>query len=125
MSPLPLNMRDTNFALGFPGKIQEFTDGRYDYIFRYVSTPTRMLHSSADCLRGSGFTIAPQPVWREASGVQWTSFIATCGEKRLRVRERISDPSGNAWTDVSAWYWSALLKKTCAPWLAVTIVETE
>jgi hypothetical protein len=95
MSPLPLNKRDANFALGFSGKIQAFSDGRCDYIFRYVSVPTRMLHSTADCLRGSGFTIAPQPVWREASGVQWTCFSATHGEHRLRVRERISDPAGN------------------------------
>ena len=86
---------------------------------------TEIARRSADCLRGSGFTVAPQPVWREASGVQWTRFIATRGEKRLRVRERISDSVGNGWTDVSAWYWNALLKKTCSPWLAVTIVETE
>ena len=125
LSPLPLSQRDVRFAQDFPGQIREFTDGRRDYILRCVNAPTRMLHSTADCLRGSGFAVKLQPIWRDSSGVQWTCLTATRGLKRLRVRERISDQAGNGWTDFSAWYWNAILKKSAAPWLAVTILETE
>ncbi|MCI0665355.1 MAG: hypothetical protein L0220_30200 [Acidobacteria bacterium] len=27
------------------------------------------------------------------------------------------------WTDVSSWYWSAMLGRSCGPWWVVTIAE--
>lgn len=125
LAPLPLEPKDASFAAGFPGRIGKFTDGERDYILRWVGSPTRKLHSSADCLRGAGFAITRQPVWREASGARWSCFLASRDGKRFQVRERISDPSGQEWTDVSAWYWSALLNRTAAPWFAMTIMEEE
>jgi hypothetical protein len=121
--PLPLSAGNARFASDFPGKIQESTDGERDYILRWVTAPTRMLHSSADCLRGSGYTITPGPVWRDPAGIHWSTFLAHRENRSLRVRERISDQAGHHWTDLSSWYWSAIMQKSTAPWLAVTVVE--
>jgi hypothetical protein len=45
----------------------------------------------------------------------------------LRVLERIYSSSenqtGQDWTDVSTWYWQALLGKTGGPWWSVTVTE--
>jgi hypothetical protein len=48
---------------------------------------------------------------------------ATKGNDRLRVYERIHSDSGKSWTDVSAWYWSALNEDR--PWWAITVAEKE
>jgi hypothetical protein len=125
LTPIPLQAQSARFASAFPGKIQTFTDGQRDYVLRWVNQPTRLLHSSADCMRGSGYAVTAQPVWKEASGAQWGCFVAhKCGS-RLRVRERIADSAGQSWTDVSAWYWNALLNRSSPPWLAITILEAE
>jgi hypothetical protein len=39
------------------------------------------------------------------------------------VYERIYDVAGNSWSDVSAWYWAALLGKSAGPWWSVVIAE--
>jgi hypothetical protein len=61
----------------------------------------------------------------DTKGARWSSFGARRGHEQLRVRERITDEHGGEWSDVSAWYWSVLLRKTNGPWLAVTIAEDE
>ena len=125
LTPIPLSAQATRFASAFPGQIRAYTDGQRDYVLRWVTSPTRLLHSSADCLRGSGFSITAQPVWKDASGAQWGCFIAQNSSRRLLIRERISQTSGEGWTDVSAWYWHALLSHSKPPWLAITIIEPE
>lgn len=130
-SPLPsgcdsieLSERDARFVRGFPGQIAAFSDGEKKFLVRWVSAPTRKLHSSSDCLRGSGFAITAGPARRDVSGQLWSTFLAERGSERLHVEERISDTRGpTAWTDVSAWYWSALLQKSKGPWWAVTIIS--
>jgi hypothetical protein len=56
-------------------------------------------------------------------GLLWGAFEATRGPERVIVKERITDESGKYWTDVSAWYWAALLGQTDGPWWAYTVVE--
>ena len=116
LQQIPLSDRDQKFNENFPGRIAKFTDGRRELIFRWVTTASRQLHSSADCFRGAGFAVTPQPAIRDESGQRWSCFLAA---------ERIADQHGHEWTDVSAWFWSAALQRTQGPWLSVTIVEAE
>ena len=41
----------------------------------------------------------------------------------LVVREAVTDGRGGQWTDVSAWYWSALMGRSEGPWWAFTLAE--
>lgn len=123
ISQVPLHARDEKFSQNFPGRIAKFTDGRNEFIFRWVTTGTRQLHSSADCFRGAGYSITPQPAFRDRHERQWSSFLASRDHRRLLVRERIADQHGREWTDVSAWFWSVALGQTQGPWLSVTTVE--
>ena len=120
---VPLNARELQFNRNFPGRIAKFTDGRRELILRWVTQGTRQLHGSSDCFRGMGYTVTPQPGMIDASRGMWSSFLAERGADRLLVRERITDRSGAEWTDVSAWYWSVLLRRSDGPWLAVTVAE--
>jgi len=120
---MPLGERDEKFARKFPGKIARFTDGHREFIFRWVATASRQLHSSADCFRGMGYVIVPQPAIRDMNGKCWSCFTATRGERRFLIREHITDGKGNQWTDVSAWFWSVSFRQREGPWLSVTIVE--
>jgi hypothetical protein len=123
LEQVALAERDAKFGRNFPGHIAKFTDGRRELIFRWVTTASRQLHSSADCFRGMGFNVAPRPAIRDPRGKRWSCFVASRRGHDFLVRERITDQRGNEWTDVSAWFWSALLQQTAGPWLAVTIVE--
>ena len=122
---IPLSARDEKFNENFPGRIAKFTDGRRELILRWIGTASRQLHSSADCFRGAGFAVTPQPAMRDAKGQRWSCFLAFRGDHRLLVRERIADQQGHEWTDVSAWFWSAALQRTRGPWLSATVVEAE
>jgi len=122
---VPLSRSDERFGENFPGRIAKFTDGRREFIFRWVTTGTRQLHPSADCFRGAGYAITPQPAFRDREERQWSSFLACRDQLRLLVRERIADQQGREWTDVSSWFWSVALGKTQGPWLSVTAVEGE
>lgn len=118
---LPLNAVELQFNSNFPGRIAKFTDGRRELILRWVTQGTRQLHGSADCFRGMGYSVTPQPGINDGKRGLWSSFIAQRGEQRVLVRERITDGRGGEWTDVSAWYWSVLLKRSTGPWMAVTL----
>lgn len=121
---LPLSVVDQRFADRFPGQIGRFTDGRRIIILRAVQEPTRMLHSAAVCFRGLGYsTEAPHAV-KDAGGIIWGCFSAERDGKAFSVCERIYDTRGEAWTDVSSWYWAAILGRTEGPWYAVTVVST-
>jgi hypothetical protein len=129
LSPVPLSESEQRFNQAYPGAVARFSDGERQFIFRWTVKPTRKLHSSADCLRGLGYRVAPEPPRVDAAGARWGCFTARRGEIELRVRERIAEPepgsAGRAggWSDVSAWYWSALLRQSRGPWLAVTVIE--
>ncbi|MDY7232415.1 hypothetical protein [Hyalangium rubrum] len=120
---LPLTEREERFGAGFPGRIGRFTDGQRELIVRWVAVPTRQLHSTEDCFKGLGYAITPATIWRQEDGQPWQRFIATRGETRLVVREAITADAGGRWTDVSAWYWSALFDSSKGPWWAITVAE--
>jgi hypothetical protein len=123
LSALPSGEREQRFAADFPGRIGRFSDGEREIVVRWVSRETRKLHPASDCFRGIGYTVAPRPLTVDAGNARWGTFIATRGEDRLEVRERVYDTHGNQWTDVSAWYWAATTGKSQGPWWAVTIAS--
>jgi hypothetical protein len=123
LSRLALSEQEQVFGRDFPGHIARFSDGYREIIMRSVRIPTRLLHPAADCLKGAGYTITPQPLRLDTSGQPWHCVQAAQGGKRLQVCESIQDPQGRRWSDVSTWYWAALLGQTHGPWLAVTIAE--
>lgn len=120
-TPHPLGDREARFARDFPGRIGVFTtpDGR-TIVIRHVTQPTRKLHPAADCLRALGYTIKPGPIALQPDGTEWATLTATRDHERLQVRERLLGADGRRWTDLSAWYWSAALSQTSAPWWALT-----
>lgn len=125
LRPLTLTAREERFTRGFPGRVGRFSDGQREIILRWVNRSTRQLHPASDCFRGSGYEIASLPLVQDGEGRRWGAFAASRDGVRLRVRERVSDGQNGAWTDVSAWYWAALLGRTHGPWWAVTVAERE
>ena len=125
LKALPLTERELRFGKDFPGHIRRFTDGKREVIIRWVSEATRRLHPAADCFEGTGFSVRPLPLHVDADGSRWSSFIATRGNERLRVRERIYTDTGESWTDVSSWYWAAVQGTHAGPWWAITVAEAE
>jgi hypothetical protein len=123
LQSLPLSSLEQRFAEDFPGRIGRFSDGRREIVIRWVSQETRKLHPAADCFRGSGYRITPQPIGVDAAGDRWGRFLATRGEQQIEVRERIHDDAGKEWTDVSAWYWAALRGQSAGPWWVTTVGE--
>ncbi len=119
---LPLSERESYFLEDFPGSIGRFSDGRREIIIRYVREATRKLHPAGDCFRAVGYSTKPLPLKIGAGGERWSCFSAARADEKLRVCERIYDDAGNEWTDVSAWYWTAL-NKPAGGWWAVTVAE--
>jgi exosortase/archaeosortase family protein len=111
------------FAKEFPGRIGVFTNGKRIVVFRWLTQPTRKLHPSCDCYRSMGYAIKWLPTATDTSGIKWSRFEGTKGDSTVQVRERIFDNVGHAWTDVSEWYWSAILQRTRAPWWSVTVAQ--
>ncbi|MCG3206181.1 MAG: hypothetical protein KCHDKBKB_02910 [Elusimicrobia bacterium] len=123
---ISISDREKRFLAEFPGHMAKFTDGNNEILIRHVFTPTRKLHPSMHCYKGFGFTIVPKPLWTDKSGQLWGCFVAQKkNSPPLVVKEQIVDPTGKVWTDVSAWYWSAVLGRTKGPWQAFTIAEPE
>ena len=121
---LPLSDREKLFLDYFPGNIGRFTDGRREIIIRFVRQATRQLHPAGDCFRAVGYETKPLPIKVDNEGKRWSCFSAVKASEKLRVCERINDASGNEWTDVSAWYWTAL-NENKGEWWAVTVAERE
>lgn len=120
---LPLTNLENGFLKGFPGQIGRFTDGSREIIIRWVTQETRQLHPSIDCYKGLGYLIHPLPLVSDSQGHLWGAYKVSCGSRNYLVKERIFDQAGNNWSDVSAWYWSALLNKTQGPWWSIVISE--
>lgn len=123
LRPEPLAPEDVFFARGFPGRIARFTDGQRHIVVRWVTAPTRQLHPAAHCFRAAGYTVVPAPLRRNADGRLAACFDAKRDGKRLRVCEAIDGTDGQTWTDVSAWYWSALIAPPRESWWSLTFVE--
>lgn len=124
LTPLPLTELEKRFTADFPGQIGRFTDGKREIVIRWVTEATRKLHPSSDCFQGLGYSVKPLALRRDDRGGLWSSFEATKGNERLRVYEQIQSESGQTWTDVSAWYWSAL-KDGNGSWWAITVAEKQ
>ena len=123
LTRLQLTDQERGFSEGFPGKIARFTDGNREIIIRYVEKPSRKVHPSADCFRGSGYKLEPRPISRDQNGQLWGCADALRDGITYRVCERIYDQNGNSWYDVSSWFWTTLLKKEKGPWWAITVAE--
>ena len=125
LTQLPLNETEKRFATEFPGRIARFSDGEREIIIRWVTEATRKMHPASDCFQGLGYSVKPLAAHRDENRLLWASFAATKGEERLRVYERIHSDSGESWTDVSAWYWSALRYEGSGSWWAITVAEKQ
>jgi len=69
--------------------------------------------------------VKPLAAHRDQNGSLWASFAATKGDERLLVYDRIISDSGETWTDVSAWYWSALRHEGSGSWWAITVAQKQ
>jgi hypothetical protein len=125
LTELPLTPREAAFVQDFPGRVGRFTDDRREIIIRWVGAPTRRLHPAADCFRGSGYSVTPMPVRKDAAGAAMSCFRASHGADTLVVCELIRDQRGASWPDVSAWYWSGMLGTSAAPWWSFVVAERE
>ena len=123
LTELPLTQREAAFVRDFPGKVGRFSDGTREIIIRWVSAPTRRLHASADCFRGSGYKITPIPVMRDAAGTPMGCFRASQHGIGFTVCELIRDGRGDSWPDVSAWYWNAVFGVSVGPWWSFVVAE--
>jgi hypothetical protein len=121
LTHLPLGPLEERFARRFPGAIARFTDGERVLIVRQVTRPTRQLHPADDCFRALGYHVdRPQPRV-DATGEQWSCFVAARDGRRVKVCERIHDGGTQQWTDASAWFWAS--QYGGGPWSAVTVVS--
>lgn len=120
LTELPLSERERTFLAGFPGSVARYTDGERDIVMRWVTRPTRLLHPAEDCYRGLGYEVSEPRVVADGDAARWRCFRATRQADAREVCEQLQDQEGRRWTDVSAWYWAALLKKSDGPWLVTT-----
>jgi exosortase/archaeosortase family protein len=125
LTQLALTPLEARFAHRFPGAIARFGAGREVLVLRHVNQPTRQLHPAVDCFRAAGFSATAPRAHTDDDGGAWSCFVATQGAARLRVCERIERIEDGApaqsWSDVSAWYWSALRSRG-GPWRATTVI---
>ncbi|MCP5538716.1 MAG: archaeosortase/exosortase family protein [Akkermansiaceae bacterium] len=126
-----LSPRESEFERNFPGRIGVFhtadtsAGASRRLICRWVTHPTRKLHSSADCFRAGGFTAEEPDRGHREDEKRFVIFHPDLG--RFRVREFIFDSAEprHRWTEVSEWFWDATFHRgTAGPWLAITIIET-
>ena len=123
LEPRATPARDARFLAGFPGRVATFAAGSREVVMRWVATPTRRLHPAVDCYRAVGFATRPLPARRDELGRRWGCIEASRGNARVRVAARIVDADGASFSDVSSWYWAALLGKSRGPWWAYAVIE--
>ncbi len=124
LTRMTMTEKERGYNRNFPGKIARFTDGSREIIMRFVERPSRNVHPSADCLRGSGFKLETQPIRRDRGANLWGCVLARRDGKTYRVCERIYDIAAkSSWYDISSWYWAARLGRAQGPWWVVTVAE--
>lgn len=125
LQTLPLTAHEQGFLRsGFADPIARFTDGERELIVRWTPHASRTVRSAWDALQGQGYRFgAGLAVWRDDQGNRWRMFEISRATQTWRMLEAITDESGQRWTDVSNWYWDALLGKTEGPWWVTTIIE--
>jgi hypothetical protein len=120
---LGLSEQERLFIQGFPGRVGRFTDGSREIVLRWLNRPSRSLHPAQDCLKGVGYSVTPQPLRVDAEGHHWGCVRAERNGQTLMVCERVYDEANGSWSDVSSWYWMAMLGKSTGSWWAVTVAE--
>jgi hypothetical protein len=125
LTELPLTPREMGFTQDFPGRVGRFSDGRREIIIRWLGTPTRKLHSAADCFRGSGYATTPIAARKSSDGSTMGCFRATLHGVSVTVCEMIRDERGGSWSDVSAWYWDGMLRSSPPPWWSFVVAQSE
>lgn len=123
LAQLELTEKEEIFVKGFPGKIGRFSDGSRELIIRWVEQPTRKLHPAADCFKGIGYYITPQPIQVNELGIKMGCFTATKGNNALNVCEYIEAREGKNWSDISAWYWGAIFEESPKGWMSYVVAE--
>lgn len=123
LQELELTEREKYFLEDFPGNVKRFTDGEREIIIRFVTEATRKLHPSSDCFSAIGYQIKPLPLKIDEKNNRWSCFSAKKDGDNLKVCERIYTETGESWTDVSAWYWSALSAVNANGYWAITVAE--
>lgn len=123
LTQLELTEKEEVFVQGFPGKIGRFSDGYRELIIRWVEQPTRKLHPAADCFKGIGYFIKPQPIQVNELGVKMGCFKASKDSSELSVCEYITAQDGKTWSDISSWYWGALIDDTSDGWMSYVVAE--
>lgn len=121
LSPVALSNAERTTLGGFPGAVARFSDGERDIVMRWVTQATRQLHPAADCYQGLGYDVQAARVLLDGDGTQWRCFTATRKGGVREVCEQLKDRDGQRWTDVSSWYWAAVLGRTEGPWLVTTV----
>jgi exosortase/archaeosortase family protein len=124
LQPLPASSEEQAFAQSFPGNLSSHRWGDKQVILRQVTRATRKLHPSRDCLRAAGYETTESITVRCDDGSTWSKFVATKDGRRLIVHERItSSQDASTWTDIPAWYWSAIRHPLNGPWRAETVIS--
>jgi len=123
LKELELSARELKFSKNFPGEIKRFSDGQREILVRWIKSPNRKVHPSSDCFKGFGFQITAQPLHQDSHSNLWGCFIASKDDEQLLVREIIYDANQQNFSDVSAWYWSAVMAKSEGPWIAYTVAQ--
>lgn len=120
----PLLPMEARLAEGFPGAIASFDAEGTRIVMRRITQATRQLHPAETCLRAAGFSVRPLPARRHPETGLWGVVRAEKAGQVYLVREKIRSADGaHTWTDVSAWYWNALLYPERGPWIATTVIE--
>lgn len=125
LAPAPLREEDHRFIERFRGELARFTRAGDEVILAWTAEPTAEMHSTAICLRGAGYRVRPEGAHQDATGALWARFTAERAATRISGRERIRDAAGHSWSDLSAWWWAALLGRTRGPWWKELIITRE
>jgi exosortase/archaeosortase family protein len=124
LRPMPSTAEEAAFAKSFPGTLSSHRWGDDQVILRRMTEATRRLHPSRDCLSAAGFETTDAITVTRPDGSEWANFSAVRNGEQLMVFERIvSERNGATWTDVSAWYWSAMRHPLNGPWEAETVIS--
>lgn len=126
LTEIPLSGQERAFARAFPGRVGVFeTTGGERVILRWVTRPTRKIHSSEDCLRACGYSVENQPA-SKAAMAGWRRFSAShpdWGVFDLREQVRSTVDPARCWPEISAWFWAASFHRQLGPWWAITVME--
>jgi hypothetical protein len=118
-SQVALDPTEAAYTERFPGRVARFQNGQQQLVVRYIEQPSRRVHPSSHCLAASGYDLQPAPMGADGPH-QVGAWIATRGAQRMRVEEWVVSADGQQHSDVTAWFWSAILGYSRGPWVAYT-----